>query len=195
MVGSRSRRNEENPTGSPERPLNAADVFVFAPIGLVIRASQLLPGAIQSGKAEYEKRAATAQLLGRFIVAQQRRKRQLAAVSAAAAARPQAQIGNALVDSSVDTPVSAAEVGSTKVRTPGDSPSTAVSNSPADSQIDLPIDGYDTMPARSLLALFDGLTTDQINTVRRHELANRRRETVLTRLAQLQQAAELGEDD
>ncbi len=171
------------------RGLSAADVFVFAPLGLAIRAGQLLPGAVQSGRAEYAKRAATAQMLGKFIVAQQQRKRSIAA-SAITADRSGKHSGEVSRDAAPQgVPSQTQPVPSNRAPQLVTDPLRV-----NDAHPELPIDGYDTLPARSLLALFDGLSADQLETIRCHELANRRRETVLTRLSQLQQATAVAQD-
>lgn len=178
------------------RGLTAADVFLFAPLGLAIRAGQLLPGALQSGRAEYAKRAATAQMLGKFIVAQQRRNRSntsntAIAAFATAAARSGKHSGEATGDAAPQTlPGRTQPVASNRASQLATDPSLV-----NDARSELPIDGYDTLPARSLLALFDGLSADQLETIRCHELANRRRETVLSRLSQLQQATAVAPQD
>ncbi len=180
--------------GEPERPLNVLDALVFAPMGLALKAGELLPDAIRQGRAEYTKRAATAKLLGKLIVTQQQRERRLARAGSPSLARRHEAPGTAdhrspspatspathqSPDRSTDGATSSPTSSSTN--TPSGSPATAA---------DLPIDGYDTLPARSLLALFEGLSLDQLAAIRQYELAHRRRETVLTRLSQLQNGAE-----
>jgi hypothetical protein len=176
--------------GEPERPLNVLDALVFAPMGLALKAGELLPDALRQGRAEYTKRATTAKLLGKLIVTQQQRKRRLArAGSPSIARRPEApvtadqRVASPATNQPTDPPTDAA------TSSPTSSSSNTQSGSPA-TAADLPIDGYDTLPARSLLALFEGLSLEQLAVIRQYELAHRRRETVLTRLSQLQNGAE-----
>ena len=50
---------------------------------------------------------------------------------------------------------------------------------------ELPIEGYDALPASSIVTLLDGLRPAQLRSIDRYERANRSRRTVLTRVAQL----------
>lgn len=168
--------------GEPERPLNVLDALVFAPLGLALRAGELLPTALRQGRVEYDKRAATAKLLGKLIVTQQQRKRRLARASSPAIASRQN-------DKRADHGHQVSPANITSQAVPKVAPSAAASGQPQ-AAADLSIEGYDTLPARSLLALFDGLSAVQLADIRRYELDHRRRETVLARLTQLQNGAE-----
>jgi hypothetical protein len=50
---------------------------------------------------------------------------------------------------------------------------------------ELPIDGYDQLGASQIVARLDGLAPVELEAVRRYELANRHRRTILTRIQQL----------
>ncbi len=50
---------------------------------------------------------------------------------------------------------------------------------------DLPIEGYDQLSARQIVDRLTALTTPELAQIERHELAHRRRQTILLRIAQL----------
>ena len=53
---------------------------------------------------------------------------------------------------------------------------------------DLAIDGYDAMPAIEIVSRLESLSPEQLTAIADHESANRRRRTVLGKIAQLGEA-------
>jgi hypothetical protein len=184
--------NEPELGTDPELPqrgsteLTLGEVLLFAPIGLAIQVGTKLPSLIAEGQAEYRKKAMVARFIGKAVVDQQKRKRRLASTKsavAAAKANPEpttvtmfesAGAAEAVVDTS-QAPEDVAE------QADGARAQTGVSDGAAS----LPIAGYDTLAARSLLSLFDSLSVADLEAVRRYESTHRQRATVLNRLEQL----------
>jgi hypothetical protein len=176
------------------QPISVLDMFVFAPLGLLIRAGEMLPEAIETGRREYEKRAATAQLMGKLIVSQQQRRRRLAKAAKAVKPEPSYSPGPSQASqppspsaSTAAASSAAARFGRTQAQPPlaPDQPLSPPDRPHGTGAAELPIDGYDTLPARSLLGLFESLTPAQLSAALAYEAAHRRRETVLNRLNQL----------
>jgi hypothetical protein len=155
------------PRNEARTELSPLEVLLFAPLGFVLKAGELLPEWVEAGRKEYNKRAPVARLMGKLIVEQQRKSRQ-AAVVRSVAARPLS--GDAAA--ALTVPSVGPSVGPSALQPPS-----AVA--------DLPIDGYDTLPARSLLSLFDGLSRPQLVMIRDYEQQHRQRATVLNRLSEL----------
>jgi hypothetical protein len=174
--------------------LTPIEVLLFAPLGLVLKAGELLPGLVESGRREYNKRAVVARFMGKLIVDQQRKKRQAAVVRT---------VGSRTLSGDRPAVVQPNEVQPTEVEPNEFQPNEFQPNAveqPASPQSDaslldpsgptpdvgsLPIDGYDTLPARSLLGLFDGLSLPQLATVLAYEQAHRQRATIMNRLREL----------
>jgi hypothetical protein len=159
---------EQESDVSPRRP-TMADLFLFAPLGLVIGATASLPDRLRAGQAEYRKQAVTARFVGKMVLAQQRRTR-LRPVVAKVATEP--EVGQRPESDRLIS--KAAEV-----------PSVVM---PSNTRIDassLPIDGYDTLPARSVMGLLEALSLDELQLIDSYEQANRQRATILHRVAQL----------
>jgi hypothetical protein len=183
--GHRSESVEETNT---DRTPSLTDLVVFAPIGFVLKASTVVPELIQAGRAEYQKKAVVAKFLGKMVVEQQRRKRrQVAAARVVTPLEPvdAEHVDAELVDAGrfeVAEPVEAepAEVVVEVVPEPAVEPAASV---------ELPIDGYDTLPARSILSLLDGLSMAELTRVEAHEHQHRQRATILHRIGQLRSSS------
>jgi hypothetical protein len=164
--------------------LSPLEVLLFAPLGFVLKAGVLLPEWVEAGRKEYNKRAPVARLMGKLIVEQQRKSRQAAVVRSVSGRPPSgaaAAAAAALAVPSVAQPSGAVAGTDENVTHQTVSDRTPLQERPAD----LPIDGYDTLPARSLLSLFDGLSRPQLVLIRDYEQQHRQRATVLNRLSEL----------
>jgi len=81
------------------------------------------------------------------------------------------------------------DVGTTHDPAPATSPTAAVS--PSEVHIGPPVEAlaipdYDSLSASQVIPRLDSLTDDELETVRRYELANRGRKTILGKVTQLQ---------
>ncbi len=151
----------QSPEGDPDLCAEQSvptlvDLVFYAPIGFALAAA-----------SKYRKQAVVARFIGKMVVDQQKRRRRSTVVVVETEAF-EAEVATA-------EPVNA-EVGN------ADSDAPVVARLAVE---DLPIDGYDTLPTRSILMLLDGLATAELDRIEAYEKTNRQRATVLHRLAQL----------
>ena len=165
----------------------AADLFVYAPIGLFFEGPSLLPKLAEQGRVH----ARNARLFGQFAVrhgeAELRRRvggleQQAEGVlrmfgvlpddEQAPPARYDAPDGSRPV--TVDEPVSGN----------GDTPDPAAPTGPEVAELAIP--DYDSLSASQVVTRLEGLTPGELEAVRSYESANRGRKTILNKVAQLQ---------
>ncbi len=144
-----------------ERPVDQVlDLLVYAPIGFALEAKELLPQLADRGRGQ----VALMRLAGRM-------------------AAQQAPDGD--VADTVRQGVSAVLDGLATLLGPDGAsagfPDAAVVAVPTEA----PIDGYDDMTAREIVALLAGRSNDELAAVRAYEQANRARSTVVNRVEQL----------
>ncbi len=204
------------------------DYLVYAPLGAAIVAAEEVPRLAERGRERMEKQVAVAQLIGRFAVAESRRRFGAPSTGPSGGESPRAEpdrqptssggagtrISTSPAHSSASKPESAraTEVtqGNAHARSPSKagSPSRAApsrrqsSSSPggavppmraaespgSDTGVSgrgLPIPAYDTLAASQVVERLPSLTPAELEAVRQHESATRRRRTVLHRIAQL----------
>jgi hypothetical protein len=164
--------------------LTAGEVLFWAPIGLAAKAAVSLPGAVEERVTAYRRQATVARVLGKMIVDQQRRKR---AIAAAQSKAQQSAATDRSTDRSAEVPAPVAAQTTVVEPIPVEQPAPAsedLGSEGIDEGFDLPIDGYDTLPARTLLGLLAGLSSDELRHVERYERAHRNRATVLGAVAQ-----------
>jgi hypothetical protein len=139
-----------------ERPVDQVlDLLIYAPIGFALEAKELLPQLADRGRGQ----VALMRLAGRM-------------------AAQQAPDGD--VADTVRQGVSAVLDGlSTLLGTDEASSSAAAATAGA------PIDGYDDLTAREIVALLAGRSDGELTAIRAYELANRARSTVINRVEQL----------
>ena len=132
------------------------DLFVYAPLGFALSAGTLVPELAKKGRARAEEQVRLARAIGQFAVPIARRKGEQAIRE---------------------------QVARTTERATRPVPSVPDAGDAGDEK--LPIEGYDALPASSIVTLLDGLRPAQLRAIDRYERANRSRRTVLTRVAQL----------
>lgn len=149
----------------------AADLLVFAPLGLVMAARELLPGLAQRGREELQRQVPMARLVGQFAV----RHGQQEAGAAAERARLQVEMLAKQwwrgPESGPDAPSSA------PVPPPGPR------SGPGAAELAIP--DYDSLSASQVLPRLVGLDAGELEAVRAYEAAHRGRRTVLGRIEQL----------
>lgn len=153
------------------------DMFVYAPIGLVVQGSESFPELVEKGRA----RAQTARVVGTFALgASNSRVRD-------ALGQVESHLGEFL--RIVATAASGSPAGTTGRATPG---STSPSPNPGDAgNADAPtgvddlVPGYDDLSARVVIPMLAGLDPDALDRIAAHERGHRARKTVLHRLQQL----------
>jgi hypothetical protein len=168
---------------------HAADLFVYAPIGLFFEGPSLLPKLAEKGRVH----ARNARLFGQFAVrhgeAEVRRRvgdleeqatgllRLFGLVDDPEAEAPPATAGAPTSPERAATVVEAVTV-------PAATGNGHVPPSPA--VADLAITDYDSLSASQVVTRLEGLTVDELEAVRAYENAHRGRKTILNKVAQLQ---------
>ncbi|MGA3214729.1 MAG: hypothetical protein ABSD97_03455 [Acidimicrobiales bacterium] len=195
-----------------ERPLpeTLLDWLVYAPLGAATLAVEELPRLAELGRERFERQIGVAGMIGRFAVAEAVRRfgassqglssepaqprpfpRPLISNSDGPAARPPLPTSSAMAPDSAlraarrtqasrDTD-KAARPRSGGRRRNSEAPQVA----PSTRAHELPIPAYDTLAASQVVERLASLTPAELESVRKHESATRRRRTVLHKIAQL----------
>ena len=165
----RSEQHRDEPKGPLEQLI---DLTVFAPIGLFMSLDEVLPQLVEKGHQHVK----VARYFGRMAVrtgGEEARKR--FADAARAGRRPSQDQGATVVPlRSVPAPVPDPPVGD------------AAPVEPAPPAASLGIPDYDVLSASQVVPRLPGLSTDELDAVRRYEAAHRGRKTILAKIAQLQ---------
>ena len=171
----------------------ALDLLVFAPLGFVMRAGTLVPDLVTSGRDEWKRRSTVARFIGKMVVDGGRRSlsdkltRENSDSSFAAPATAAApDVAPPPTSNSPHPAQTPPKPGTKRSRS---AKATAVAKVAPDAPIDeadeLPISGYDTLPAPSIIELLAGLDSAGLAAVQRYESSHRGRRTILARVAQL----------
>lgn len=148
------------------------DLLVYAPIGLLLEARDLVPKLADKGRQRLGGQVTVARMIGEMAVRQGQRR----AESALARLREQPRDAG---------PPAAAPV-PTNGRGPAPAPAAAGGEPPDAGGLAIP--GYDTLSASQVVPRLEGLTPAELDAVRAYEQATRARKTVLTRIDQLRHA-------
>lgn len=162
----------------------ALDVLLYAPVGLVFSARELLPKLAEKGRSQL----GVAKMIGQFAVQQgqkeagkvvgQAQKQAMSTLEQLAgrgtgAAKPSTN------GSAANGPAPAPIIDLQVVATP-----TAPTSGPEAATLAIP--DYDSLSASQVLPRLNGLAADELEAVRTYEAAHRGRKTILNRAAQLQ---------
>jgi len=174
------------------------DAFVYAPLGAALVLADELPRLADRGRARVEQRVAVARVVGRFAVAETRRRLEILGADPFGASPTSAKSPDERGPGAGTTAVPVrATVGRTA---PASREIIDVKTVPAGPAADatgvggpatkprsgeLPIPAYDTLAASQVVERLTSLTASELEAVRAHEAATRRRRTVLHRIAQL----------
>ena len=145
------------------------DVFVYAPIGFLFDAREVVPKLAERGRSQ----VTLARLFARYAMqrGQAEADRVLARRGAATEPVPEAALGKPAA------PAAEQPAAPRRRRT----------STTAGAAVDaLAIPGYDSLSASQVVPRLDALRPDELDAVRRHEAAHRGRRTILNRIAQLQ---------
>ncbi|MGO9558200.1 MAG: hypothetical protein ACLPQS_07165 [Acidimicrobiales bacterium] len=183
----------------PERLIELA---VFVPVGIAASVAEELPGLAEKGRESLSKQLQVARVLGRLTVSQaQRRVRKK--MSASSPPKPAGGAGGSRTPKPGASPTRSAPrrpaaAGGSKAsahRAPAaeayaeeSSPSGKMGSdreAAAPEVTSLPIPGYDTLAASQVVQRLGSLRADELDAVRRYEVATRGRRTILHRIAQL----------
>ena len=177
----------------------AADLLVFAPIGLVKRARTLLPDLIREGRTT----AATARTIGKFVTPIVRKQgtklvrstvtdltRPKAGASKGGASKGGASKGGASKGGAPDDPGRADAAASSRrsSRPAASAAATHKAATPITPRLDTveePFPGYDHLGSAAVVARLGELSARERAMVLRYEQANRNRRTILGRVDQL----------
>jgi hypothetical protein len=177
------------------------DLLVYAPLGLLLTARDLVPTLAERGRRHLGPQTTAARLVGEMAVSQGQRgvehlvrrgraqtEQLLADLLAGAPARgasarrsPGGDGRGATTPAATAAPTPPPSAAPTAVT--GDRASTPPPARPQVSELAIP--GYDTLSASQVVQRLEGLTPGELEAVRAYEQAGRARKTVLTRIAQL----------
>ncbi len=163
------------------------DVLVYAPLGLLMEARDLVPKLAEKGRQRMGGQVTVARMIGEMAVRQgqrraekvvQRLREQQAGSGGATTSTERPTNGHVPPSpppTATSTPTSTASTASTVSTTAG-----------ADGDAgSLAIPGYDTLSASQVLPRLEGLSPAELEAVRSYEESTRARKTVLTRIDQL----------
>ena len=178
-----------------KNPLEQAlDVLLYAPLGLVFSARELLPTLAEKGRNQI----GMARMIGQFAAQQggkEAEKRLGHVREQAMATLEQIAGGGAKTNGSTPAPAAAPEpevatademkaAAASAVATPIVVTPPAPTSGPEAAELAIP--DYDSLSASQVVPRLQGLAGDELEAVRSYEAAHRGRKTILNRIAQLQ---------
>lgn len=181
-------------TKDPVRQL--IEVVVYAPVGLMLLVQRELPALAAAGKSRVESQVTLAKFIGKMAITRggQELKRRLDAAEAARVGAPieveadsreddwREDDGLATSNDVGSLPETVIAVVDAEIKR-GIAEPIAVA---ADTPIELPIDGYDSLAASQVVVRLATLTDDELSVIRSHESTHRNRRTILGKISQIQ---------
>jgi hypothetical protein len=169
----------------------AADLFVYAPIGLFFEAHSLLPKLAEQGRVH----ARNARMFGQFAVrhgeAQLKRRLEGLEDQAAGLLRTFGLVGDEPGEVPEPARPDAPAGGSASTVDASEAPPSGNGQLPAapaaGDAADLAITDYDSLSASQVVTRLEGLTSDELEAVRAYEATHRGRKTILNKVAQIQE--------
>jgi len=159
------------------------DLLVYAPAGLAQSAAEEFEKLAEKGRHRVEGQLHTARLVGQFAVQTARRQAEQA-VQAAFVRVTGVKEASSAPDPDEDDyarPISTDE----RPTFDGHRVDGGVSPGNGTDPADLAIPGYDSLSASQVVQRLGGLSRDELEEVKGHELAHRHRRTILSRVDQL----------
>ena len=150
------------------------DLLVYAPLGLLLEARDLVPKLAEKGRRRLGGQVTVARMIGEMAVRQGQRR---AETVVRRLREQQADAGAAGPE-----PETAPPANGHRPPFSGPPPATAA---PAPEAGALAVPGYDTLSASQVVPRLEGLTPEELDAVRAYEVATRGRKTILTRIDQL----------
>jgi len=158
------------------------DLLVYAPLGLLLEARDLVPKLAEKGRRRMGGQVTVARMIGEMAVRQGQRRAE--------------KVVQRLREDRTTGPVEGSSTETTTARTNGHGPAPAASptaapprRGPAPEAGGLAIPGYDTLSASQVVPRLEGLSAAELEAIRAYEEATRARKTVLTRIDQLRGSA------
>ncbi len=171
-------------TDEKKSPVDAAiELFVFAPLGLMMTARENLPDLIAKGRTQMTGQVAMAKMMGQYAVKEgekdlRKRVEGVAETLSALGVLPEP-------NPTPSTPPAPAKKAPVAASAPSSNGS-AVKPPTTHQSSDLSIPGYDTLSASQVVQRLAGLTVDELEAVRDYEAGTRGRRTILSKIAQLE---------
>ena len=155
----------------------AADLLVYAPIGLFFEAPTLLPRLAEKGRVH----ANNARLFGQFAVRHGEAELRRRVGGLEEQATGWLKLFGLVPDDRAEAPAPepAPEPRADALHGNGDTPA-------APATADLAIPDYDSLSASQVVTRLEGLSGEELEAVRAYEVAHRGRKTILNKVAQLQ---------
>ncbi|MCC5951271.1 MAG: hypothetical protein JJU45_04165 [Acidimicrobiia bacterium] len=187
----------------PRNPLESAvELTVYAPLGFVLEAPNLLPRFVERGRNQ----VALARVVGKFAVRKGRedveallldRQAQLTELLRAvgvvppvpsAPVRPSTAAGHSSGTDADSEVADGAESTSGPRRAAAAPRPVATANDSGIATDELAIPGYDTLAASQVVPRLASLEAEELEAIRQYEAGTRGRRTILSKIAQLQSA-------
>ena len=161
------------------------DLLVYAPLGLLVEARELLPKLADKGRQRMGGQVTVARMIGELAVRQGQKRAekvfQQFREQQGWASRGPAKTAESTTTTNGHQPSSAAATPSSAASPP---PAAAAgTTAPAASSLAIP--GYDTLAASQVVPRLEGLSADELAAIQAYEEATRARKTILTRIHQL----------
>lgn len=158
----------------------AIDLFVYAPLGLLLNADELLPQLIEKGKQQ----VGMARMFGEFAVKQGQTEAEKAVAKVQeTAGEVIGQLGGRRNHQDPVAPDRSPAAPAASVAPTGSRAGTA---SPGPAAETLAIPDYDSLSASQVVPRLEGLVRAELHAVKDYEVAHRGRKTILNKIAQLQ---------
>jgi hypothetical protein len=161
----------------------AADVLVYAPLGLALQLSKDVPSLAKAGREKFQAPLQAARIMGKYAVEQQMNTRpenlvdQLRKMATSYFGHVPANESPSPAPTATPPPRTA----STKTSKPA--ASTKKTSAPSPDSLAIP--GYQTLPASQVVAHLAGLRRSDLEAIANYERATRHRKTILARIEQL----------
>lgn len=161
------------------------ELMLFAPLGAALLLREQLPKFAVTGRERLESRVRVAKMVGEFAVktGKQELERRLAgrtAPPAPASAPATAPATEPVVQGPAADVAESAEASTTATGRPR-----LEMNEPPVAVAELAIPGYDSLAASQVVERLGSLAPNELDAIRRYELAGRHRRTILNRIDQL----------
>lgn len=177
--------------------LGILELALYAPVGLMSVVAEQVPQVVERGRARVDQRVTLARFVGQLAVTQARLQieRRCASLGEAGASEPQPVTPAAAPTGSDDgagadvTQVAGSRSGVVADTDDFTGSGRAVGEIEVPSVDELPIEGYEHLPASHVISLLPELLPDELDLVETFERAHRNRRTILGRVAQLRRSA------
>lgn len=147
------------------------DVVLYAPIGAAVEVQRRLPELVKDGRQKAEQRVVLARFIGKMAVhvGRQELDKRIAALWAQRSPATDAVVDVRSTEAAIE-PVPVVD---------------AAPNAEPVDVADLAVAGYDSLSASQVVGRLGVLSDDELAAIEAYESANRRRRTILAKIAQL----------